>query len=125
MEMLVRNANDKYIKSKVCGSWSEAIDKITQDLLPYMLACDYQEWRETTYWTEGCDMIFHKKYGFHLHKIVKQIFKDIKGEKVLPGEHHYICNKEFIDLTKEAGLHNNHFGEQKAQLAFCLAQVDN
>jgi hypothetical protein len=87
-----------------------------------MKSCDYQEWRETKYWTEGCDMIFHKKYGFQYHKIVKQLFKDIKGIKVLPGEHHYICNEEFIHLTKDAGLHNDHFGEREAQLAYCLAQ---
>ena len=86
MEMLVRNANDKYMKSKVCGTWSEAIKRIVAELMPYMKKMDTQIFRETKLWTEGCDMIFSKKYNFPLHKIVVSAYRKYSGAKCQPGE---------------------------------------
>ena len=60
MEVLVRLAEEKYVKSKVCGNYYESVKKIIEDHYLEKFKRSYHfinTWREKYYWIEECDIV--------------------------------------------------------------------
>ena len=81
MECLVRLADEKYIKSKICETFQEAVDKLINDHFYEMFnKYDHQDFRNKKYWNEECEMVI-LKYKVHL----QNIYDRFSVKKVTPG----------------------------------------
>ena len=66
MECLVRLAEEKYIKPKICETYQSAVDKLINDHFYEMFnKYDHQAFRDKKYWNEECEMVI-LKYKVHL-----------------------------------------------------------
>lgn len=61
MEVFVRLAIDKFIKSGITKSYFEAVKNTVENHLePFMEQFDCHAWRRKKLWNEECDLVFKK-----------------------------------------------------------------
>ena len=81
MEVLVRIADEKYLKYKIVENLFEAVKLFKEkNFGPYLDQYDSQRWRDTVYWKEENDIClkFYKP-------IIENIYKHNSSKKVKPG----------------------------------------
>lgn len=100
LELLVRIANDKYVRNKVCQTNSQAFTMFIKDHLKTGLAAhDSSIWRKTEYLNEEVDIVLKA------HKpILDAVFKIYSGRKALPGQKAFMCLEEFRQLCIDGNL---------------------
>ncbi len=67
MEVVVRIAEEKYLKSGIVTNMVDATQRIMDDhIIPEFSKYNAQHWRDTIYWTEKCDdaLKFYKVITF-------------------------------------------------------------
>lgn len=119
LEILVRIANDRYVRNKICGNILDATRKMFLDyLIPIMITYDTSIWRNGEYLCEDVDLVFkaHKS-------ILDQVYKKYSGKKTLPGQKVFMCMEEFRDFCRDARLENERCTAREIDLAFSLAMM--
>ncbi|CAG9334427.1 unnamed protein product [Blepharisma stoltei] len=124
MEILVRIANDKYIRNKVCSTVGDAIEKLAQThLIPVFSKYDSNKWRYEKYLVEDVDL------ALKVHKmILDAIFKKYSGKKTLPGKKPFVSVEEFRTLCADAQFIREGFTTRESDICYSLSmmtQVDD
>lgn len=119
LEILVRIANDRYIRTRKLKSTYEAVNQLFKNyLLPNMTQFNSNQWRTQKYWTEDVDIIFKA------HKVILDaVYNKYSGRKAMPGQKPYISVEEFRDLCIEAQLVNDWFTSRDIDLVYGLAMM--
>ncbi|CAG9324752.1 unnamed protein product [Blepharisma stoltei] len=119
MEILVRIANDRFLRNKICTNIADSVQKIFKDnFLRNMTQMDTNIWRDQKYLCEEVDLVLKA------HKpILDAIYKKYSGKKTLPGQRVFMCLDEFRSLCTEGGLVNDNFASREIDLCFNLAMM--
>jgi len=119
MEIFVRIAIDKYIKSEICESYVEAVDKmLKENLLPAFANYDTNKWRWGRYLNEECDNVF-KAYL----PIIQTVYKTNSKKNVKPGQKPFMCLEEFQEICANAHLLTDTFTAREIDICFNLAMI--
>lgn len=82
LEIFVRLALDKYLKSKIVETCDEAVVRVMEEnVLPYFSKFNSMDFRKNKLWNEPCDIILKKNL-----KTMKDIYGKYSGRETLPGE---------------------------------------
>lgn len=125
LEMILRIANDKYVRNKLCKNVHKSIKKLMEDhILPSI--ANYQNntvnsmnsnwWRDTLYLCEEVDLVL-KCYK----SILDPVFQKYSGRKTLPGCKKFMCLEEFYDLCKDSELLTDSICNR--EVSFCYVQA--
>ncbi|CAG9313733.1 unnamed protein product [Blepharisma stoltei] len=119
MEILVRIANDRFLRNKICSNIADSVQKMIDDhLIKNMIPMDTNIWRNEKYLCEEVDLVLKA------HKpILDAIYKKYSGKKTLPGQKVFMCLDEFRNLCNEGGLVNDNFASREIDLCFNLAMM--
>ena len=123
LEILVRIAFDKYLRSKLSPNLSEAIKSLfSEHLLEKFETLNSSKWRRQFYRVELTDVTLKA------HKaIFEAIFKKFSGRKCLPGQKPFMSLEEFRDVCVGAGLINDLFSTREIDVCYfqsMMTQVD-
>ena len=119
MEVMVRIAEERYIKSGQAQTFAEAMEICIKDnLMPIYTKYNAQIWRDEKYWNEPCDdaLKFYKM-------ALDNIYSRYSNKKVKPGQKKFMCLEEFHDIFRHANLLDENFVERDIYLAFNLAMM--
>lgn len=119
LEILVRIAHDRYIRTRQLKSILNAVTLLFESyLLPYMIQYDASKWRVERYWKEEVELIFKA------HKaIIDAVYQRYSGRKSLPGQKPFVSVEEFRDLCNDASLVNDWFTSRDIELVYGLAMM--
>lgn len=124
LEVLIRIANDRFVRNKICGNVVDACRKLfVEQVLPSMSKFNKSfQWRQTNYLTEEVDLIYKA------HKpILEALFKRFSGRKTLPGQKLFMSLEEFRDLCKETHLETEQCSQKEIDLSYIISisiQID-
>ena len=119
MEMLVRIANDRYIRNKLCTSIVEAFQKLLDESARLLLSAhDSNKWRKIEYMCEEVDVVL-KSYK----PLLDNIFKLYSGRKSLPGQKPFMCLEEFRQLCVDGKLIPEKLPTREIDSCFSLAMM--
>ena len=63
LEIFIRLADQKFLKSGICNNWSDAIDKLMNDHLKgVFIQTDSNIWRKKVLWREENDLSIKRQY---------------------------------------------------------------
>lgn len=123
LEMWVRIAVQKYIKSGLMTNHYEAVYKLMEEnVLPYLRKFDATEFRIGKLYKETCDYILRK----HLQTL-KEIYKRASCVDAVPDEDAVMSMGEFVDLMICSGVVDENFGARDVGTLYNLSiitQVD-
>lgn len=106
MEMWVRIAVQKYIKSGLCTNYYEALRRLMDEsVIPYLKKFDATEFRVGKLYKEQCDYVLRK----HLQTL-KDIYKRASCVDAVPDEDALMSMMEFVDLVVCSGVVDENFG---------------
>lgn len=119
MQIFVRLASSKYLKSKMYLTYTDALKALFKDgILEYMKKFDSNEFRVNKLYNESCDMIF--KY---YQKAVRQLYTNYSGKHSKPHEERFMCADEFIRLVTDSGITSDYFGAKEVGIIFNLSMM--
>ena len=119
MELLVRIANDRYLRNKLSSTPSEAFQKLLDDNIRLLLSSyDSNKWRKSYYMIEEVDIVL-KSYK----PILENIFKIYSGKKSLPGQKPFMCLEEFRQLCIDGKLIPEKLPTREIDSCFSLAMM--
>ena len=119
MEVMVRIAEERYIKGGVTQTFAEAMEICIRDnLQPIYSKYDAQLWRDEKYWCESCDDAL--KY---YKSVLDNVYSRYSVKKVKPGMKKFMCLEEFYDIFKHANLLDENFVERDVYISFNLAMM--
>ena len=106
IEVLVRLALDKYLKTGVKETKVEAVEAAFEtNFMPFFKDFDCHKWRKETLWREEIDVLL-SRFVFHM----EMVFKRFCGKYVAPGSKAVTSSlDEFTTMLSQAGLFNEHF----------------
>ena len=119
MEMIVRVAFDRYIRTKNTQYLHEAVESLLTDhMLPRLKELCSDSWRTEKYLCESVDVTLkaHKQ-------IFDCVYKKFSGRKALPGQRPFMSLEEFRDLCTIAGLVNDNFSTREIDVCFAQAMM--
>lgn len=122
IEVIVRLANDKYIKNGACKTLSEAVKLAWENNFePYFSTFDAQEFRDDKLWREEIDVLLTRfQTGMQI------VFQKNVGKLAAPGLARVpMCLDEFVNMFAEAGLIDERFGQREIGPHFSLAMMTN
>jgi hypothetical protein len=119
MEILVRIALDKYFKSGICVSQSDAVSAVFDNhIIAYLGHVSAQKWREDRYFYMSVENAL--KNNMNLLQFVYSCFS---RKKVKPGQKAFMCLEEFNEIIIRAELLNDNFTAREIAIAFNLAMM--
>lgn len=123
IEILLRVAVDKYIRSRKSISYVEAFGRLlTEHLVPVMNKFFSQKWRAEKYWVEEVDWVLKA------HKpLLNSLFNRYSGKNTLPGKKPFMSLEEYRILCNDAGLIGEHFATREIDVCYSesmMTQVD-
>ena len=119
MEMFVRLALTKNVKSGVCDSAKSGVIKLFEEnVLPLFNKYDSHEFRKEKLWNEECDLMF-KKYW----KVILELFKRYSGKMAIPGTPKYVSLDEFIEMITNSGVVDEDFGAREIGVLYNLGMM--
>lgn len=119
MEILVRIAIDKYYKSGIVLSHSEAVIMLIENnILRYLSNILSDKWRFDRYINEDVDNILKSN-----KRLLKNIFGRFSAKKVKPGQKPFMCLAEFDSIVQGCELINENFTVREICLAFNLGMM--
>ena len=127
MELLVRIANDRYARNKICKNISKSIKKLVNEcIFPSILTHKLNDissynsnaWREEVYSCEDVDLILRA------YKVILEcVYQKYSGRKTLPGCKKFMCLEEFVDLCRDSGLGNEKISPREMNYCFVQAMM--
>ena len=119
MEIFVRIAIDKFIKTEICETHVEAVEKmLNEHLLPVFANYDTNKWRWSRYLNEECDNVFKAYFP-----IVQAVYKANSKKNVKPGQKPFMCLEEFQEICANAHLLTDTFTTREIDICFNLAMM--
>lgn len=119
MEIFVRLAVDKYVKTGIEKLPSVAVERIINEHLKgFFERFDFNRWRWNRYLTEDCDKVF-KAYL----PILQLIFHTNSRLQVKPGQKPFMSLSEFQLICASAGLLNETFASRDIDFCFNLSMM--
>ena len=124
MEIIVRIANDKFLRPKSVKTVKKALKKLmAESIFPSIEGHECNEitsmntnwWRDNMYMVEDVDLML-KVYK----PVLDHIFLRYSGRKTLPGCKKFMSLEEFIDLCKDANLITDDISNR--EVTFCFVQ---
>ena len=118
-EILVRIANDRYMRPKLCSSISEALKMLINEKIGLILTQNNSSlWRHKEYLCEAVDVVL-KAYK----PIIDSIFKVYSGKKSLPGQKPFMCIEEFRQMCFDGKIVPEKFPARELDGCFVLAMM--
>ena len=119
MELLVRIAYDRYVRSKISNNLEEAFIKFIDEKLGDVIkSYDSNVWRLEECVTEDVDIILKT------HKpILDNLYKRYSGKKTLPGQKPTMSSEEFRQLCIDGYLIPPNVPERELDFCFGLAMM--
>jgi hypothetical protein len=119
MEILVRIALDKYFKTGICPTHSQAVSVLlTSHIIPHLGNYSANKWRFERYFFKSVEKVLKK----HMN-IWKAIYAQFSVKKVKPGQKGFMCLEEFNDIIMKAEVLNDNFTAREIGIAFNLAMM--
>ena len=123
IEILIRVAGDKYIRTRQCATYTEAFTRLMNEhLLAAMSRFSSQKWRREKYWIEEVDWVLKA------HKpLLLALFSRYSGKNTLPGRKAFMSLEEFRMLCNDAVLVGEKFATRDIDVCYCesmMTQVD-
>ena len=116
MEVIVRIANDKFLRKKKANTPLEALDMALDLFMPVYNAYNTEEWRWGKYLCEEVDLML-KAYK----PVLDCIYQRFSGRKVKHNQKPFMSKEEWADLCLRSGLINEQFPARETDLVFSLA----
>lgn len=119
VEVMVRTAIDKYVKTGVCVSPIDALKKLVNDnIKPAMGRYDSDRWRYERYLNEDCDMILTS-----YQETLQRLFSKYSAKNARYGEKTWMTSDEFLQCCKDLGIFTKTFGPRQVMLCYQLSLV--
>lgn len=117
LEIITRIAHDRFVRSKVCQSTTEAVAKLYSDHLdPILAKYETETWRSQVYMTEEID------YLLRAHKnLFEHVYKKYSGKDAVPGQKMSMSLSEFRSLCNESKIVNEDFTSREIDMCFSRA----
>lgn len=119
MEIIVRIANDRYVRHKVAKNPAEALEKLIDEHLKELLpSYDNRVFRQEKYMIEEID------YFIKAHKVVfEALFKKYSGRKAVPGQKPFMSLDEFRMLCVDTGMISESFTTREIDVCYSQAMM--
>lgn len=109
----------KYVKTGICKTVHEAVDKLFTDHLDkFFSEFDSNFFRQNKLWSEECDKIFKRNMAN-----IKAIYKLYSGRYSMPGQPRHISVEEFYQCIIDSGVVNEHFGEREIKPIYSVSMM--
>lgn len=119
MEILVRLAEDKYMKNNPNIEHKDALKTLINDhVFNVIKNHNSQIWREERFWNEQCDICL-KNYL----QVIKDIYKKYSGATAKPGEKNFMSLGELHQFCNDSKIFDDNFVDRDANLAFNLSMM--
>ena len=123
MEILVRIANDRYVRNKICKNAAESFEKaLIEHYITALKTYDTRVFRKEVYMAEEID------YFIKAHKIIfETLFKKYSGKKGNPGQKPFTSLEEFRQLCNDAGIISESFTTREIDVCYSqsmMTQID-
>lgn len=121
MDVLIRLANDRFVKSGAEKNIVLATKKLfSEHLIPFYQEFDSSSWRKSRFWNVDCDHVL--KYFWHFLTFLYKKFASKSVTSIFGmNSMKYMYLQEFKKIFQDAGLIDNFFVERDANLAFSLS----
>ncbi|KAL4450444.1 hypothetical protein ABPG74_019342, partial [Tetrahymena malaccensis] len=122
MEIIVRLAEDKYIRHKITNKYSQALLLLLNEgylnaLKRYQTS---QSWRQSNLWNERCDFCF-KYYNPIIKNVFNKYSDPLKKRQFMAFK--YMTMEEFRSMCNDADLIGNRFTERDVNAIFNLSMM--
>ncbi|CAG9316157.1 unnamed protein product [Blepharisma stoltei] len=118
LEIIVRSALDKYMRSGVCGDEITAIKRFMEDIRPYFRNFDANKWRWERYFNEDCDAIIQNNKD-----LLEAVYEANSGKFSMPGDRRFMVLDEFLALCQKVGHINEKVNARQAIICYHLAMM--
>jgi hypothetical protein len=119
MEVLVRLAIDKFVKSGATKSSSEAVQLAFENhFIPFFKQFDCHQFRKDRLWNEECDNTLKR-----FLKPINALYTKYSGRYALPGATKYMSLEEFTDMITNSGVITETFGSREISPLFNLSMM--
>lgn len=119
MEVMLRTALDKYVKTGLCATPLEALRKlVTDNIKPAMGKFDSDRWRYERYLNEDCDLILTA-----YQESLQRLFTKYSAKNAKYGDKTWMTLEEFLQCCKDLGLMSKTFGPRQAMLCYQLSLI--
>lgn len=119
MEILVRLATTKYVKSGIAPSVVEAVQKLFADQVePFLGKFNSMTFRKDSLWCEDCDLVYKRSIN-----ALKQLYGKYSGKYAMPGATKYMSMDEFIEMITTSGVVDDTFGAREISPFYNLAMM--
>eukprot|EP00347_Sterkiella_histriomuscorum_P005610 403355936 len=119
MEVFVRLAGTKFIKSGICTSFYDAVVKIFNDFLDGQFKkFDSDIFRKQKLWNEECDLSFKRNL-----KGVQALYTKYSGKYAMPGAPRFMSMDEFSQLIQDSSVISDSFGEREISPVYALSMM--
>jgi NLR family CARD domain-containing protein 3 len=119
MEILFRIALDKYFKTGICSSPSEAIGYLLDtNIVPNLGHVSANKWREARYLLASVEKVLKANMI-----MLKQLYSQFSIRKVKPGQKNFMSLEEFNDMVVKSEVLNENFTAREIGIAFNLAMM--
>ena len=119
MQIFVRLAASKYLKTKLFLTHTDAVKQLFKDgLLKYMKTFDSNDFRVNKLYNESWDMVF--KYYL---KSVKTLYNSYSGKHSKPADVRFMWWDEFMKLISDSGIVSDLFGSREVGIIFNLSMM--
>ncbi|KAL4486412.1 hypothetical protein ABPG72_007198 [Tetrahymena utriculariae] len=122
MEIIVRLAEDKYIRHKITNKYSQALSLLLNEgylnaLKRYQTS---QAWRQSNLWNERCDFCF-KYYNPIIKNVFNKYSDPLKKRQFMAFK--YMTMEEFRSMCGDADFIGNRFTERDVNAIFNLSMM--
>lgn len=122
MEIIVRLAMDKYVKTKICATPGDALANLLVDIRKVLNMNPINDFRIKSLWNHKCDLVF-KTYL----PILKDAYHHYSGQKTKPGMKKFMCLEELRRFCSDSQLLGDAFQDREILIAYnfsVMLQVD-
>lgn len=116
VEFLIRVALDKYFRSGICKSETEAILMFFNSNFLKIQAYDQDKWRWDRFFTQECEDVLIDN-----RDILQNVFDLNSGKKAKPGEKKFMQVEDFLSICQMHELMSESFNLRQIILSFHMA----
>ena len=114
LEIIVRIAQDRYVRNKVCPNIIEAIVRLFSEHLQVVLEkYDTCDWRNTMFMTEEIDYLLRA-----YRPLLENVYKKYGAREIVPGQELSMSLSEFRRVCIEAKIVNSEFTSREIDMCF-------
>ena len=104
LEIQIRLADQKYLKSGACKTFLDALGLWMNQLRPSFASTDSHIWRKEELWRDEVDLALK-----HQYKTIQKLYEKYSGKFALPGAPKFVSPLEFAQLVDDSGVISDTF----------------